>query len=45
MSPRHALMNTPLRGATARKDRQTGAISQTLENGLQGYRLILHHLA
>ena len=25
-------------------DRQTGAVSQTLENGLTGYQMILHHL-
>ena len=25
-------------------NRQTGAIGQTLENGLQGYQLIIHHL-
>jgi len=25
-------------------ERQTGAINQTLENGLQGYQMLLHHL-
>jgi ATP-binding cassette subfamily B protein len=25
-------------------NRQTGAISQTLDNGLQGYQMVLHHL-
>ena len=25
-------------------DRKTGAVSQTLENGLTGYQMILHHL-
>ena len=35
------LMRLPLR---FHLDRQTGAVSQTLENGLQGYQLILHNL-
>jgi ABC-type transport system involved in Fe-S cluster assembly fused permease/ATPase subunit len=35
------LMQLPLR---FHLDRQTGAVSQTLDNGLQGYQLILHHL-
>ncbi|MFL6604475.1 MAG: ATP-binding cassette domain-containing protein [Steroidobacteraceae bacterium] len=35
------LMRLPLR---FHLDRQTGAISQTLDNGLQGYQLILHHI-
>lgn len=35
------LMSLPLR---FHLDRQTGAVSQTLENGLQGYEMILHHL-
>jgi ATP-binding cassette subfamily B protein len=35
------VMRLPLRFHLAR---QTGAIGQTLQNGLQGYELILHHL-
>ncbi len=35
------LMRLPLR---FHLERQTGAVSQTLENGLQGYQMILHHL-
>lgn len=35
------LMHLPLR---FHLDRQTGAMSQTLENGLEGLRIILHHL-
>jgi ABC-type transport system involved in Fe-S cluster assembly fused permease/ATPase subunit len=35
------LMHLPLR---FHLERQTGAVNQTLENGLQGYQLILHHL-
>ena len=35
------VMKLPLR---FHLERQTGAISQTLENGLQGYQMILHHL-
>lgn len=35
------LMQLPLR---FHLKRQTGAINQTLENGLQGYQMILHHL-
>lgn len=35
------LMHLPLR---FHLDRQTGAIIQTLENGLQGYQMIAHHL-
>jgi len=35
------VMRLPLR---FHLERQTGAINQTLENGLQGYQLILHHL-
>jgi ATP-binding cassette subfamily B protein len=35
------LMHLPLR---FHLDRQTGALSQTLDNGLQGYQMILHHL-
>lgn len=35
------VMRLPLR---FHLNRQTGAIAQTLENGLQGYQLILHHL-
>ena len=35
------LMHLPLR---FHLDRQTGAVSQTLDNGLQGYQLIQHHL-
>jgi len=34
------LMQLPLR---FHLDRQTGAISQALDNGLQGYQLLLHH--
>jgi ABC-type transport system involved in Fe-S cluster assembly, permease and ATPase components len=35
------LMQLPLR---YHLNRRTGAITQTLENGLQGYQMILHHL-
>lgn len=35
------VMRLPLR---FHLERQTGAIGQTLQNGLQGYELILHHL-
>lgn len=35
------LMRLPLR---FHLDRHTGAVSQTLDNGLQGYQMILHHL-
>jgi ABC-type transport system involved in Fe-S cluster assembly fused permease/ATPase subunit len=35
------LMHLPLR---FHLERQTGGVSQTLENGLQGYQMILHHL-
>lgn len=35
------LMCLPLR---YHLDRETGAVSQTLDNGLQGYQMILHHL-
>jgi ATP-binding cassette subfamily B protein len=35
------VMHLPLRFHV---NRQTGAISQTLDNGLQGYQLVLHHL-
>lgn len=35
------VMRLPLR---FHLDRQTGGVSQTLDNGLQGLRLILHHL-
>lgn len=35
------LMHLPLR---FHLERQTGAFNQTLENGLQGYQMILHHL-
>jgi len=35
------IMRLPLR---FHLNRQTGAIGQTLENGLQGYQLIIHHL-
>jgi ABC-type transport system involved in Fe-S cluster assembly fused permease/ATPase subunit len=35
------VMRLPLRFHLSR---QTGAIGQTLENGLQGYQLIIHHL-
>jgi ABC-type transport system involved in Fe-S cluster assembly fused permease/ATPase subunit len=35
------VMRLPLRWHL---NRQTGAINQTIENGLQGYQLILHHL-
>ena len=35
------VMRLPLR---FHLERQTGAINQTLENGLQGYQMILHHL-
>ncbi len=35
------VMRLPLRFHLGR---QTGAIGQTLQNGLQGYQLILHHL-
>jgi ATP-binding cassette subfamily B protein len=35
------VMRLPLR---YHLDRKTGAIGQTLQNGLQGYELILHHL-
>ncbi|MBS0418030.1 MAG: ABC transporter ATP-binding protein [Proteobacteria bacterium] len=35
------LMQLPLR---FHLQRQTGAVNQTLENGLQGYQMILHHL-
>jgi len=35
------LMQLPLR---FHLERQTGAVGQTLENGLQGYQMILHHL-
>lgn len=35
------LMRLPLR---FHLERQTGAVNQTLVNGLQGYQLILHHL-
>jgi ATP-binding cassette subfamily B protein len=35
------LMQLPLR---FHLERQTGAVGQTLEQGLQGYRMILHHL-
>lgn len=35
------LMQLPLR---FHLQRQTGAVGQTLEQGLQGYRMILHHL-
>ena len=35
------LMQLPLR---FHLDRQTGAVSQTLDNGLQGYQMIQHHL-
>jgi ABC-type transport system involved in Fe-S cluster assembly fused permease/ATPase subunit len=35
------LMQLPLRFHI---DRQTGAVSQTLDNGLQGLQMILHHL-
>lgn len=35
------LMQLPLR---FHLDRQTGAMNQILENGLQGYQMILHHL-
>lgn len=34
------LMQLPLR---FHLERQTGAVGQTLENGLQGYQMILHH--
>ena len=35
------VMRLPLR---FHLERQTGAINQTLENGLQGYQMIVHHL-
>ena len=35
------LMRLPLR---FHLERQTGAVTQTLDNGLQGYQMILHHL-
>jgi ABC-type transport system involved in Fe-S cluster assembly fused permease/ATPase subunit len=35
------LLQLPLR---FHLERQTGAVSQTLDNGLQGYQMILHHL-
>ncbi len=35
------LMRLPLR---FHLDRQTGAVGQILDNGLQGYQLVLHHL-
>ncbi len=35
------VMQLPLR---FHLERQTGAINQTLENGMQGYQMILHHL-
>jgi ABC-type transport system involved in Fe-S cluster assembly fused permease/ATPase subunit len=35
------VMQLPLR---FHLDKHTGAVSQTLENGLQGYQLVLHHL-
>lgn len=35
------LMQLPLR---FHLERQTGAVSQTLDNGLQGYQIVLHHL-
>lgn len=35
------LMQLPLR---FHLDRQTGAVSQTLDNGLQGYQMVAHHL-
>jgi ABC-type transport system involved in Fe-S cluster assembly fused permease/ATPase subunit len=35
------LMRLPLR---FHLDRQTGAISQTFDNGLQGYQILVHHL-
>jgi len=35
------LMRLPLR---FHLERQTGAVSQSLDNGLQGYQMIMHHL-